>query len=164
MSQQNETGATAGHDIDARATVRFLAIYLVVAFVLMAAITLVTDSLALRGLAFLVCHAVAAGVGYRVAVAPQIDALPIADFSSQVEKIAASYGLLAVLKHVLLLVFARASAWLADADQALVWMVDATYLNTSLLPDVAALGVISLTIHTIERGRQSAAGAQQAAG
>lgn len=143
----------AGPDIDARATLGFLGVYLAVAFVLMTAVSLVTDSLAVRGVAFLICHAAGAVAGYRLVVAPQIAARGIKGFSAQVEKLGANFGLFAVLKHVLLLILGRAAAWLAGADQVLVWIVDTTFLNTSLLPDVAALGVISIAVYTAERAR-----------
>lgn len=149
---RSEAGG-GGSDIDTRAVIGFLATYAVVAFVLMALVSFVVPNLYLRGIAFLIAHALGAAAGYRLFVAPQVDA-GVGDFASQVEKLGAGYGVFAVLKHVLLLVLGRAGDALGGLDRALVWVVDAAYLNTSLLPDVAALGVIALTVHAAERARK----------
>lgn len=154
MTELTQSDLSSGErDIESWQTVSFLALYLIMAFVLMTGVTLAASDLVVRGPAFLIAHAIAAGVSYRVVVAPQIDANAVGSFDTQVEKLAASFGVLAVLKHVLLLVLGRASDALARADQVLVWIVDTTYLNTSLLPDVAALGIIALTIRAVEHAR-----------
>jgi len=154
MTDHTESTADRGSGLGSRIVVAFLAVYFVLAFAAMAIVGTLTDSLGVRGVAFVVLHAAAAAVAYRAVVAPRIDSLGVAEITTQLETLAGGFGLFAVVKHVLLLLFGRAAAWLAGADRVLVWIVDTTYLNTSLLPDVAALGVIALTIHVTEQARR----------
>jgi hypothetical protein len=134
------------------ATAAFVAGQVVIAFATMLAVSLAAPGLYLRGLAFLVAHALGAAVAYRVLVAPR---LPEQDgaLKSQAEKIAAGFAVFAVAKHLLLLILGRLGDLTGGLDQALVWAVDVAYLNSSLLPDVTALALIGLTVNAAEKAR-----------
>lgn len=133
-------------------TAAFVAGQVAIAFALMLLVSAVGVGLYLQGLAFLAAHALATGLAYRVLVAPR---LPDQDgaLKSQAEKIATGFAVFAVAKHLLLLILGRLGALTGGLDQALVWAVDVTYLNTSLLPDVAALALIGLTVNAVEKAR-----------
>ena len=133
-------------------TAAFVAGQVAVAGALMLLVNAAGAGLYLRGLAFLAAHALAAGIAYRVLVAPR---LPDQDgaLTSQVEKIAAGFAVFAVAKHLLLLILGRLGPLTAGLDRALAWAVDIAYLNTSLLPDVTALAVIGLTVNAVEKLR-----------
>ncbi|MFP3386722.1 hypothetical protein, partial [Tritonibacter sp. SIMBA_163] len=74
MAELTQADLSAGErDIENWQSVSFLALYLVTAFVLMTGVTLATSDLVVRGPAFLIAHAIATGVSYRMVVAPQID-------------------------------------------------------------------------------------------
>ncbi|MBK1696091.1 hypothetical protein [Rhodovibrio salinarum] len=133
-------------------TAAFVAGQVVIAFVLMLIVTLAEPGIYLRSAAFLGAHALAAGIAYRTLVAPR---LPDQDgaLKRQVEKVAAGFATFAVAKHLLLLILGRLGTLTGGLDQALVWAVDVAYLNSSLLPDVAALAVIALTVNAVEKAR-----------
>lgn len=146
------TNTRVADDAGNAATAAFVAAQVVIAFAIMLAVSLADPSLYLQGAAFLVAHALAAAVAYRTLVAPRLPEQKGA-LVSQAEKIAAGFAVFAVAKHLLLLILGRLGALTAGLDQAFVWAVDVAYLNTSLLPDVAALALIGLTVNAVEKAR-----------
>jgi hypothetical protein len=133
-------------------TAAFVGVYFVVAFLVMLVLQLAGLGLGLLGVGFLAAHALGAAVGYRLAVAPKLPDARGA-LKSQAEKLAAAFALFAVLKHVLLLVFGRLGELTGGIDRALIWVVETAYINTSLLPDVAALALIGLAVNATEKAR-----------
>jgi hypothetical protein len=146
------TDTRAADDAGKRSTTAFVAAQVAIAFVLMLAVSLAEPGIYVRGAAFLVAHAIGAAAAYRLLVAPH---LPDQDGAlvSQVERIAAAFAAFAVLKHLLLLILGRLGELTGGLDRAVVWAVDITYLNTSLLPDVTALLVIGLSVNVVEKAR-----------
>ncbi|MDZ7713466.1 MAG: hypothetical protein U5L06_10290 [Rhodovibrio sp.] len=146
------TNTRVADDAGNAATAAFIAGQVVIAFAIMLAVSMAEPGLYLRGVAFLAAHALGAAIAYRALVAPR---LPEQDgaLKSQVEKIGAGFAVFAVAKHLLLLILGRLGTLTAGLDQVLVWVVDVTYLNTSLLPDVTALALIGLAVNAVEKAR-----------
>lgn len=146
------TDTRVADDAGKGATAAFVAGQVLIAFAIMLVVSLADPGIYLRGAAFLVAQTLAAALAYRALVAPR---LPEQDgaLKSQAEKIAAGYAVFAVAKHLLLMILGRLGTLTGGLDQAMVWAVDVTYLNTSLLPDVAALALIGLTVNATEKAR-----------
>lgn len=147
MARSRETAGS--RTVSGTAAIRFVVAYLMVAFTLMVAVYAVASDLLIRGVAFPVAHGTAAVLAYRLTVASEVTGGNV-DFDAVVERLAGTFALLAVLKHILLSILGSAASWLAGADRVLVWIVDVTFLNTSLLPDVAALGVFAAAVRAVE--------------
>lgn len=147
MARSNETDASP--TVSGTAAIRFVVVYLMAAFILMLSVYAVASDILIRGVAFPFAHGTAAVLAYRLTVASEVTGCNV-DFDAVVERLAGTFALLAVLKHILLSILGSAATWLAGADRVLVWIVDVTFLNTSLLPDVAALGVFVAAVRAFE--------------
>lgn len=153
MSNSIEFNSRDDKIIEGSTVVGLLALYLLTAFIFMLAVFAWSTDIIVRGAAFPFVHGAAAVLAYRMAVAPTIDQGSAA-FEGSVERLAAGFALFAVCKHIALLIAGRMGEWLASIDRMLIWAVDSMFLNTSLLPDVAALGILATAIRLFEAIRR----------
>lgn len=137
--------------VSPRTYLLFLVVYLGIAFVAMLGVRTLPFGVYIEALLALAVHGGAGIAAYKLTVEKHPYAH--ANLDDAVETVAVTYGIFAAAKHAVLGLTGLAEGGVLGAvDHGLEWAVAKTFISTSLVPDVAILGIVPCAIRLATGG------------